>query len=62
MKNIPKWIIPVANVQQHIYLEDVDTVDPHYDTLLFNINDSIYEEERIKKTIVFLKTQEQVNL
>ena len=53
MKNIPKWIIPVANVKQHIYLEDVDTVDPHYDTLLFDINDSICEEERIKKTMFF---------
>ena len=48
MKNIPKWIIPVANVQQHMFVEKVNDEIPN-DVIVSDIHDSLLEEEKIYK-------------
>lgn len=50
MQGIPKWIIPVVNVQQHVCFEDTDDNLPN-DVRIFDIEESLQEEERLKKTM-----------
>lgn len=50
MQGIPKWIVPVVNVQKHVCFGDTDDNIPN-DVRVFDIKESLQEEERLKKTV-----------
>jgi hypothetical protein len=54
MKQIPNWIVPVSNVLQHLYLDNIEVdynAEKFNDTLLFHLPQSINQEQQYEKTL-----------
>ena len=45
LSDVPRWIIPVANVKQHLYLDEMDGVEPTTDTHIIEIDEAIVQEQ-----------------
>ena len=50
MKHVPKWILPVLNVKQRLYLDDIENVpDSYNDVTLMELSNELQQEQRTEK-------------
>ena len=57
MSHVPKWIVPVLNVKQRLYLDDAEKAPESYnDVAIMELSSDLQEEQRIEKQMFYGNT------